>query len=391
MTPLTALVRRLRGRIRSRRLPAPGDRSGKTAGSLSELFETLARDAAERGAGEGAIATAIDQAAQAAAAAVADELQADAPRMLREHKALRDGFERRLRQRWGPALDLYECVYVCCLESGEEFHKEQSARAAHDDDAKFSALTLLHGRACLVASEIYGLLRTGHAAGAQARWRTLHELAVVAFILGAHDREISERFLLHRRVEQYKDAKRYQQHCEAIGYEKFSDEEMKGMRRASDEVVARYGPGYGRDWGWARPLLPENEQPSFASLEKLAGFEHLRPWYRLANHGIHSGATGAVHVVDFYGRGREMLAGPSNSGLADPADGALISLCQVTTALLLYGAPAPPQAEDIVKIKTIGVMLDRAQQAFIDIHSALEEEEAAIEAQHNEKPGEGGD
>jgi hypothetical protein len=39
------------------------------------------------------------------------------------------------------------------------------------------------GRACLVGSEIYGLPRTGHAAGAQARWRTLHELAVVASTL----------------------------------------------------------------------------------------------------------------------------------------------------------------------------------------------------------------
>jgi hypothetical protein len=92
--------------------------------------------------------------------------------MLREHKVFSDGFERRLRQRWGPALDLYECVYVCCLESGEEFHKEHSALAPHDDDAKFSALTLLHGRSCLVASEIYGLLRTGHAAGVSSDFRT---------------------------------------------------------------------------------------------------------------------------------------------------------------------------------------------------------------------------
>jgi hypothetical protein len=381
---VTALLRRLYARICNRRPPLP-DSQGTS--SLNELFVTLVHQAVERGAGEQAIVAAIDQGAQAAAVVVADRLEADAPRMLREHKAIRDGFERRLQQRWGPALNLYECVYVCCLEAGESFQNKHGDSARQSVDAKFSALTLLHGRSCMVTSEIYGLLRTGHAAGAQARWRTLHELAVVAFTLAASDCDISERFLLHRGVEQYKDAERYQKHCEDLGYEKFSDEEMKEMRRASDDLVARYGTDFRRDWGWAKPLFPGNEQPNFASLERRAGFEHLRPWYRLANHGIHSGATGTIHVIDFYGRGREMLAGPSNFGLADPANGALIALHQVTAALLIHGAPTPPEAEDIITFKAIQVMLDRAERAFLEIHSALEEEEAALQATNDRRSG----
>jgi hypothetical protein len=42
--------------------------------------------------------------------------------------------------------------------------------------------------------------------------------------------------------------------------------------------------------------------------------------------------------------------------------------------LLIHGAPTPPDAEDIITVKAIQVMLDRAQQAFLKIHSALEEE-----------------
>lgn len=370
------------GQAQNRQPPLQG---GLGTTSFSELFEMLVHEAVEHGAGEQAVVVAIDQGAQAAAVVVADGLEADAPRMPREHKAIRDGFERRLQQRWGPALNLYECVYVCCLEAGEAFQREQDATDGGAVDAKFRALTLLHGRACLVASEVYGLLRTGHAAGAQARWRTLHELAVVAFTLAASDSDISQRFLLHRGVEQYKDAQRYQEHCEDLGYEKFSNEEMEAMRRASDNLVARYGTDYRRDWGWAKPLFPGNERPDFASLERRAGFEHLRPWYRLANHGIHSGATGAIHVIDFYGRGREMLAGPSNAGLADPANGALIALQQVTAALLLYAAPTPPDAEDIITVKAIQIMLDRAQQAFLEIHSALEEEEAVLQAEDDRR------
>jgi hypothetical protein len=91
--------------------------------------------------------------------------------------------------------------------------------------------------------------------------------------------------------------------------------------------------------------------------------------------------------VDFYRRGREMLAGPSNFGLADPANGALIALHQVTAALLIHGAPTPPEAEDIITFKAIQVMLDRAERAFLEIHSALEEEEAALQATNDRRSG----
>jgi hypothetical protein len=154
-----------------------------------------------------------------------------------------------------------------------------------------------------VASEVQGLLRSSHAAGAQARWRTLHELAATAFVLGGSDPEISERFLLHRHVERYKDALQYQQYCETLGYKRFSDNEMAEFRQLHDEVVARYGPPYKNDWGWAMSLVPAGESASFSKLERLAGLEHFKPWFRLSSHGIHSGATGAIHIRDFYGRG----------------------------------------------------------------------------------------
>jgi len=101
--------------------------------------------------------------------------------MLREHRNFRDGFEERLQHRWGPALDLYECVRVCCLEAGEDFAKRGSQQA-NGSDPKLAALTLLHARACLVASEVQSLLRSGHAAGAQARWRTLLRAAELVAI-----------------------------------------------------------------------------------------------------------------------------------------------------------------------------------------------------------------
>lgn len=345
--------------------------------SFAELFDQLAAEAAGRGADKDRIAEALGAATDAAADVLAQRLEAGAPRMLREQRNIRHDFEQRLQLRWGPALDLYECIRVCCLEAGEDFHTSHS-RQPDGNDVKRSALTLLHARACLVASEVQGLLRSGHAAGAQARWRTLHELAVIAFVLGGNDPEISERFLLHRHVERYKDALQYQQYCESLGYEQFSDEEMAEIRQLHDEVVARYGPPYKNDWGWALSLVPAGESASFSKLERLVGLEHFKPWFRLSSHGIHGGATGAVHIKDFYGRGDVMLAGPSNAGLADPGNGALISLHQVTGALLIYGGSDGPGPQDLLTLKAIARLVDQAQQAFLEIHQALEAEEAAL-------------
>jgi uncharacterized protein DUF5677 len=220
-------VRRLR---RGSDVALDEQRDGSSRHYFAELFDRLVAEAAERGADRDRIAEALGEATEAMADVLAQRLQADAPRMLRDQRKIRNDFEQRLQLRWGLALDLYECVRVCCLEVGEAFHKHHSAHSG-GDDFKRSALTLLHARACLVASEVQGLLRSGHAVGAQARWRTLHELAVIAFVVGEHDSEISERFLLHRNAERYKDAEQYQQYCEALGYDKFSVDEMEEFRR----------------------------------------------------------------------------------------------------------------------------------------------------------------
>lgn len=126
---------------------------------IAEIFDRLVAQAVERGTDSAVIATALDQATEAAADVLTQRLQADAPRMLREHRDFMRGFEQRLQHRRGPALDLYECVRVCCLEAGEDFQKRQSQQT-DGSSLKRSALTLLHARACVVAFEVQGLFRS---------------------------------------------------------------------------------------------------------------------------------------------------------------------------------------------------------------------------------------
>src|SRR2546430_2394755 len=99
---------------------------------------------------------------------------------------LRRNFEATVARVWGKPLDLLYAFYGICQEVGQDFNVRYRDRAYDDDDHSCQALIRLHARSCLVFSEVITLLRSGHASGAHARWRTLHEIAVVTFFLREH-------------------------------------------------------------------------------------------------------------------------------------------------------------------------------------------------------------
>jgi hypothetical protein len=141
---------------------------------------------------------------------------------------------------------------------------------------------------------VHRLLSSGFPKGALSRCRTLHELAVTSIVIAEHGREpahadLAEKFLLHQVVMEYKDALVYQEQCETLGYEPFSDEAMAKMKRRHDDLVQRYGPLFAKPYGWASGL--DGPQPTFRDLEKLAELSHLRSHYRWASHEVHSDAV----------------------------------------------------------------------------------------------------
>jgi hypothetical protein len=340
---------------------------------LMQKLLDLADSSIKKGLPEDSLRAILDSTLEAGSEKVAEALRKAGPKMLRHHSKIRRGFEKRLRKRWSAALDLFEMVMVAALEAGEMYHHRNRPKG-EPEEAKAHAMALLHARACLIASEVYALLRTGHAAGAQARWRTLHELATVAFILGPNDGKISERFLLHRYVDRRKDARCYQENHAALGQVPFTDAEMAQIELDYQEVVSKFESGYEGAWGWAKPLFSPTTQPNFDDLEKLAGLDHNKPYVRLSHHSVHGGATGAVHIQELYGLkdGSVMLAGPSDVGLAEPGTGCLIALYQVTVAFLLYGHGPIDDAENLLCLKTIAELVDNAGQAFGECAEAVE-------------------
>jgi len=338
---------------------------------LLEQLERLQSAGIELGLADDEIGAATAQALEDAGQVLVQTLRRDARGMLREHRRIRGRFERRLKSTWRDALKAFEVMYVACLVAGSDLNQSMSGRdseqglGAIQSNAKTHALTLIHARTCMVTSEVFALLRTGHAAGAQARWRTLHELAVVANILGEHPVEISERFLSHRIVDRWKEAVCYQENCEALGQTPFSAEEMAEFEADYDAVILKYEGRFKDSWGWAGPIFESDKHvPTFDDLERRAGLEHNKPYVKLSHHAIHAGSSGALDVLDLYGHGKFMLAGSSNDDLAEPGQGALIALHQVTVAYLLFAHDSSPRADSLIVLHALAELLDDAQAAF---------------------------
>ena len=293
-------------------------------------------------------------------------LMRTAPRMLRRSRRIQRRFERRLRRHWGAALDLFYAVTVCAEEAGRDFDTRHAPAAAGRDDFLFEALTGLHARACRTAVEVYHLLCSGLPMGALARCRTMHELAVTAMVLaeyGTEDRhaDLGERYVLHADVLTWSDAKTYQEHCTALGYQPFGEAEMAEMQNQRDALVDRFGRSYGSEYGWAAHLVGV-QRPTFRGLEQLAELSHLRPHYRRASHEVHSDAKG--WALNVYERGgiSYRSTGVTNVGLADPGHMALISLQQSLVSLLFSAEDISPR--DLLAAKAVQGLVDHAGDAF---------------------------
>jgi hypothetical protein len=311
-----------------------------------------------------------------------ETLRKNAPAMLAEHRTLRAGFENRLHERWGKALDLYEIILVTSQEAGSHFVKKHREQAVKENDLVFSVLVRLHARACLIASEVFALLRSGHAAGAHTRWRSLHEIVSVVYFVKQFGQDIAERYLEHEHIEAWKATKEYQQHCTRLGYQPYSASEIAAFQQQHDRLLAKYGKNFGNDYGWAEAAVRKlnssyKGRVTFAQIERTMGMNHWRPFYRMASHGVHANPKSVTFNLGLIKQGEFLLAGPSNAGLADAGNGACISLVQATSALLTL------KSADIDSMLAIQALLRFEREAgeeFLNAQRRLEEDETILKA-----------
>lgn len=205
-----------------------------------------------------------------------------------------------------------------------------------------------------------------------ARWRTLHELAVVAFFLKEHGPGVAERYLLHERIESHKAAMQYQMYCERLDREPLPEENLRNWQAARDELCGRFGKPYGEDWGWAAEVLGTS-RPSFAEIERSIDLDHMRPFFKLASYSNHAGSKGLNFDLGKAlvppGSGL-LLAGPSDAGYFDPGSCTAVSFFQLTAALLTH----KPTLTSLAFVDALRQLVIEVQAAFADAEARLEEQ-----------------
>jgi hypothetical protein len=300
-------------------------------------------------------------------APVSDEvlrtLKDTAPNMLKKRRALDRRFRSRNFDRWRKGLELLETFYVICEESGSDYNNEFRPKAVETNDFLFEAVANLHARALLVTGEILCLIKGGYPDGALGRWRTLHEIAVIAQFLAAHDNETAERYLSGRNVQAYRAMCQYQQYAEAANLQPYSQDELDAARLAQEATVERYGKSIKSEYGWAAGVL-KKDNPTFRDIEEIVRLDHWRPRYKWASDYTHANFKPS-HTLLGMCEAREpmLLVGQSNSGMTDPAHMTTLSLVQATAALLLL----QPNFDRLVIMKVLLQLSDEIGDTFLQI------------------------
>lgn len=239
------------------------------------------------------------------------------------------GFRDRMEQRWGKGLNLLRILITIVREWSENAYRH---RRRQKSSHLSNALMRLHVRACQIVSEIIVLLENGYADGAIARWRTLHELTVVAGVLAKHGEDIAERYVLYQFVESHIAQKRYEQDRIELGFKQTSPAQARKVLKEYQDVLRRFGPAFGKEYGWAAHHLgaSKNDRLTFARLEKEMDRSYMRSPYKMASYNVHASPKGAYFRLGNIDGQPTLLAGASNAGLTEPAQHTVYSFVQLT-------------------------------------------------------------
>jgi hypothetical protein len=261
---------------------------------------------------------------------------------------------------------------------GGEFNAKLAAATEQQDRLRNGVLLRLHARATQVTTEIVVLLENGFADGALARWRTLHEIEVVATLIAEHGDALAERYVAHEVIEEAKMTRLAKETAEELGYKPPSKRELDRDEANVKAAVEKYGVGFDRDYGWAiGQVSPSN---SFTDLAKAANRSRLRAHYKLASNNVHAGIRGISHQLGSMGT-QTLLAGASNAGLDEAGQNAAISLSVVNQLLVVDTRDQTEFAgtlDDTLQLKVLAEMMEDAIRCFVRAGRKLVREEAEI-------------
>jgi hypothetical protein len=320
----------------------------------------IASDVPEEALGA-VVATSFEAALSLQVESLAADLVAREKEMLEERRSDQKAFVDRNHQRWEEGFDKLERLIVMSEELGSTMSAALGAAAVENSEAQYEAVISNHARAVLVSREILCLMINGFPDGALARWRTLHEIAVISKFISDHGTEVAERYLEHHHWLSYQRARNYQNHHVRANLTPLAETTIDELRLIAERVVAKRGTAIESDYGWAAEAL-NNRRPKFTDLENATGLDHWRPrykWSSTVNHGAYLAPLQGLGTSESIRSVR--LVGQSNSGMTDPGHMAAISLTHVTMAVLAL----EPNLDRIAVFKVMLALSDEVGDALL--------------------------
>ncbi|MFF9055375.1 DUF5677 domain-containing protein [Streptomyces erythrochromogenes] len=298
------------------------------------------------------------------------------------------GFNKRLRRRYGKAFEAYVISTACALESVTMQEVNPDASLDENEQATRFALLGLHAKGCRVAGEVYALLHNGYPEGALARARTLHELAIVAGALADSTNDpahanLAVRYLEHEVIDARGSAIRYQKDHIQLGMEPLEQGYLDELEARFQSAVAKYGPDFKKDYGWAKEYCPD---ANIAGLESKVQMSHMRGYYKLASNEVHAGSRGIfMNRHEFRGE-TAWRAGKTNVGLAEPASMALNSVHQLTVMFLVHGKSDSMDIETLAILYALDELRTRAGELFLEAAREIRQAELEFRASLRQTP-----
>lgn len=283
-------------------------------------------------------------------------------------------FRDRLDLRWASGLDPLRMMIVGSREIGEQFADRLSRSRARKDLHKRQVLALLHIRACQTALEIVTLLENGFSDGAYARWRTLYEISVVAFVIDSFGDDVARRYLAHDAVSMREFVvNEYRHYGQDYDPKKLKGEE-RDIEAAFQAAIAEFGKSFAGSYGWAASAL-DSKNPKFQDLERAVNWQALSPDYKLSSYKVHAGVAGTVRSIAGVGDTPFIFGGATNAGLERAAVNTAYSLLHVTS-LIFHRIK---DIETQINMKAMVLLRDTVQRECFKIAKNLQKEERELQ------------
>ena len=243
-------------------------------------------------------------------------LQKDSSNQIAYERKRTEKFQRNLYSIWKKPLDLLQLLIDSSMEIGERAKTKMANGKKHITNPRYVALIKIHARSVHISNEIFSLLRSGYADGANARWRSLYELTAIFLMLKDSNDVMSMRYLEHQVLKKFKNLNDYQKYSSKIGYRPVSKKEYTASKKIHDNLLVKYTPDFRGDYGWIDKLVLSDR--NFKKLAEFVGIDGYYPFYNMSSDSVHGGAAGFYRMGLMDSRQNKVfLVGPSVYGLAD--------------------------------------------------------------------------